>query len=128
MVRALACHARGRGFEPRHSRHHSAIRHVVSPESYGSGPYILSMYYVYILQSLVDSSFYIGSTSNLKRRFIEHNQGKSRYTSHLKPLKLIFYEAYLLKSDAQRREMYLKTTRGRTSLKTMLKNYFLVIR
>lgn len=82
------------------------------------------MYYVYILQSTVNDSFYIGSTSNLKRRFVEHNCGKSRYTAHLRPLKLIFYEAYLLKSDAQRREIYLKTTRGRTSLRTMLKDYF----
>lgn len=37
-VRALACHARGRGFEPRHSRHHSVIRHVVSPASNGAEP------------------------------------------------------------------------------------------
>jgi len=125
------------GSTPRHFRHHSASRHVVcpvqngtgmSPESYGSGPYILFMYYVYILESSIDNSLYIGSTSDIKRRFAEHNQGKGRYTAHLRPLRLIFYEAYLLKSDAQRRELYLKTTRGRTSLKTMLKNYFLTKR
>jgi len=39
-------------------------------------------------------------------------------------LKLIFYEAYLVKSDAQRREMYLKTTKGKRALKLMLADYF----
>jgi len=84
------------------------------------------MYYVYILESLINKSFYIGSTSDLKRRLFEHNQGKSKYTSRLKPFKLILYEAYILKSDAQRREKYLKSTRGRTTLKTMLKDYLLI--
>ena len=81
------------------------------------------MYYVYVLESKVDQSFYIGSTSDLKRRYREHNTGKGKYTSHLRPLKLIFYEAYVLSSDAKRRELYLKSSKGRTSLKTMLKNY-----
>lgn len=38
-------------------------------------------------------------------------------------LKLIFYEAYLMKSDAQRREVYLKTTKGKRALKLMLVDY-----
>jgi len=33
---------------------------------------------------------------------------------------MIFYEAYISKKDAQRREQYLKTTKGRTTIKTML--------
>jgi len=39
-------------------------------------------------------------------------------------LELIFYEAYLEKSDAQRREIYLKTTKGKRALKLMLTDYF----
>lgn len=40
------------------------------------------------------------------------------------PYDLIHYEAYKDMSDAKRREKYLKTTKGKTTLKTMLKDYF----
>ena len=65
-------------------------------------------YYTYILQSLKDNSFYIGYTSNLKKRFQEHNSGKSLATKPHYPYKLIFYEAFLDRSDAKNREKYLK--------------------
>lgn len=39
------------------------------------------------------------------------------------PVKLIFYEAYLDKYDALRRERYFKTNKGRTTLKSMLKEF-----
>lgn len=53
-----------------------------------------------------------GTTYDLKGRFIEHNTSKVSSTKHKRPLKLKYYEAYLLKSDATRREKYLKTTEG----------------
>jgi hypothetical protein len=44
------------------------------------------MYYTYILSSLVNPDhFYIGSTSDLKRRFSEHNSGNSIHTNKLTP-------------------------------------------
>jgi len=81
------------------------------------------MYYVYILQSKLNNSFYIGFTSNLKKRFKDHNSGKSQYTAKVKPFDLIFYEAYISEQDAKRREIYLKSTKGRNTIKTMLKEY-----
>ena len=39
-------------------------------------------------------------------------------------MKLIFYEAYLSENDARRRELYLKTTKGKRTLKLMLEDYF----
>ena len=81
------------------------------------------MHYVYVLQSEKDKKFYIGLTNNLKRRLEEHHQGKVSSTKGRRPLKLIFYEAYLNEKDAVRREDYLKTTSGKRALKIMLKNY-----
>ncbi|KKS74624.1 excinuclease ABC subunit C [Candidatus Gottesmanbacteria bacterium RIFCSPLOWO2_02_FULL_42_29] len=83
------------------------------------------MYYVYILQSLKDGSFYKGSTSDLKRRIKEHNSGKGFYTSQHHPYKLIYYEAYLLKEDADAREKFLKTSMGMRVIKKQLANYLL---
>lgn len=82
------------------------------------------MYYVYILQSQKDKSLYIGYTSDLKRRFKEHNDGKSQATKPFRPYKIIFYEAFVNRIDAKNREEYLKSGWGLRSIKTMLKNYF----
>ena len=80
-------------------------------------------YYIYILQSLKNKSFYIGYTNNLKKRFREHNNGKSHATKSLRPYKLIHYEAFVNQKDAKNREEYLKSGWGWRSIKKMLKNY-----
>lgn len=79
------------------------------------------MFYVYILKSKKKfDQIYTGYSSDLKKRFTEHNNGKSKATKPYLPWELIFYEAYKSKSDAKRREMYLKTTKGRKAIKLML--------
>lgn len=80
------------------------------------------MYYVYVLQSSKDSSLYIGYTSNLEKRFNEHNQGLSQATKYKRPYKLLFYEAFLSKGDARNREDYLKSGWGFRSIKKLLKH------
>ena len=79
------------------------------------------MYYVYILVQN-DNNLYKGSTDDLKRRTKEHEQGRVKSTKNKRPLKLIHYEAYLKKSDALRREKFLKTTEGRRLLKRQLRD------
>ena len=82
------------------------------------------MYYVYILQSLSKPNWlYKGSTLDLRKRIKEHNAGKNFSTAPYTPLKLIYYEAYLLKSDAEAREKYLKTSMGMRVIKKQLANY-----
>ena len=80
------------------------------------------MYYVYILLSLKDKSFYIGYSSDLKKRMKEHEQGKSQATKHKRPYKLLFYEAFTNKKDAKHREEYLKSGWGFRSINKMLLN------
>jgi predicted GIY-YIG superfamily endonuclease len=36
-------------------------------------------YYVYILKSLKDQTYYVGSTQNLESRLIRHNEGRELY-------------------------------------------------
>ena len=83
------------------------------------------MYYVYFLY-LNNGYIYTGSTNDLKRRFTEHKLGKVVSTKHKRPLNLIAYEAYLLKSDAQRRERYLKTTEGKRFLRQQIRDYLVL--
>lgn len=75
------------------------------------------MYYVYILVSLKDKRFYVGSTGDLKRRLGEHSKGLVESTRSRRPLDLIAYEAYRLKSEAVRRENYLKSSDGRKDIR-----------
>ena len=67
-----------------------------------------------------NEKFYTGFTSNLKRRINEHKSGGNNTTSKFLPVKLIFYECYLEKEDAVRREKYFKTSKGKTTLRIML--------
>jgi len=80
-------------------------------------------YYTYILRSKKDDKLYIGYTSNLKKRIDEHQSGKVTATKSRLPVELIFYEAYRNKYDALRREKYFKTSKGKTTLKSMLREF-----
>ena len=81
------------------------------------------MHYVYVLRSVSDAGFYIGYSANLRRRFVQHNQGSASATAHRGPWTLIYYEAYLEQADALGREQYLKSGAGRKFLKAQLRNY-----
>ena len=71
------------------------------------------MYYVYLIENS-DGDRYIGYTSNLKRRLQEHREEKSFYTSKRRcDWQIIYYEAYVNKEIAIRRERALKRNRSK---------------
>jgi putative endonuclease len=76
------------------------------------------MHYVYTLQ-LKNGTLYVGQTGNLKRRIGEHKDNKVRSTRH-RDCKLVFYESFLSKDDAIRREVYFKSSKGKSTLRMML--------
>ena len=81
------------------------------------------MYYVYFLQSTKDGKFYIGQTAkNPKIRLDEHNAGFSRWTNQHRPFRLIYYEAFHCREDAEERERFYKLGIGKELRKVIL-NY-----
>lgn len=66
------------------------------------------MFYVYILKSQKDNKLYIGYTKDLKRRLMEHKQGKTASTKYRLPVELVYYEAYRDIDDAKKREKSFK--------------------
>jgi putative endonuclease len=66
------------------------------------------MFYLYILKSTKDGNLYIGSTNDLKRRLLEHNDGKVISTMSRGPFELRYYESYFNESDTRERERKLK--------------------
>ncbi len=65
-------------------------------------------FYVYILQSEADGSFYKGYTQDYVQRLMQHNNGESIYTSTKMPWKLVYVEEQFSKHDAIKREKNLK--------------------
>ncbi len=76
------------------------------------------MAWIYVLQCS-DDSYYVGSTKNLKLRFLQHQSGKgSKYTSGRLPVQLVYSEEYDRVADAFYREKQVQgwTRRKREAL------------
>ncbi len=78
-------------------------------------------YFVYILESLVDGTYYIGYSENPIVRLQDHNGGRARYTSRKRPWKMVYTEQYSTKVEAIRRERFLKKQRNRGFLQLLTK-------
>lgn len=65
-------------------------------------------FYVYIIQSEQDSSYYKGFSENCEERLKQHNEGLSLYTSRKAPWKLVYIEEHQSKTSALKREKNLK--------------------
>jgi putative endonuclease len=89
-------------------------------------PVTVSMNYVYILRSLSTGNFYTGTTSDLRKRFKEHQNGLVLSTKNRGPYQLVYYEACMNKQDAYAREKYLKSGMGKRYVKNRLKRFLTV--
>jgi putative endonuclease len=78
------------------------------------------MYFVYILQSARDKSYYIGYTSNIENRLWEHNEGRTGYTKLKRPWSLIYQEEYKTRKEAMVREKYLKKQKSKVYLEKIM--------
>ncbi len=77
-------------------------------------------YYVYVIRSK-EGFIYKGMTDNLKRRLVEHNnKALSFWTKRGIDWKLIYNEEFDNKTEALKREKWLKTGVGRDYLKKIL--------
>ena len=79
------------------------------------------MYYIYVLKC-ANNDLYIGYSKDLKSRIKKHFQGKIKSTKSKMPLKLIYYESYLNKFDAIKRERQLKLHKTKKDLQKQIKN------
>ena len=80
------------------------------------------IYFVYIINSEVDSSYYIGSTKDIKIRLWEHNFGRTGYTRKKKPWRLVYYEEYHKRGEALKRERYLKRLKSKIFIEKLIEN------
>jgi len=82
------------------------------------------MYFVYIIQSDLDKSWYDGFSEDPPKRLLAHNAGESRYTKAKLPWRMIFCREFKMKGEALKFERYLKRTRNKAYIKKAYSAYF----
>ena len=77
--------------------------------------------FVYILKSLKDGSYYVGSTQDVASRVKHHNQTGTQYTKQKRPWELVYVEEYPDRSSAMQREYAIKKGGGKKFIEALLK-------
>ena len=110
-IRSLRLSVRTRGFHPR------------KRGSIPLGTAIIMSFYVYMLLSIdrQKNKTYVGYTTNLERRIVQHNTNKGAKSTKGYKWKIIFKKKFLSKSKALSFEFFLKKDRKRRLL--ILNNY-----
>jgi putative endonuclease len=77
-------------------------------------------FYVYVLQSLKDFSFYIGQCDDLDKRMSKHFEGFSKYTASKRPLRLVYFEVLNSRSEAIKREKTIKKQKSKKVIEQLV--------
>ena len=78
------------------------------------------MIVVYVLKSIDSNYHYIGHTKDMNKRLIQHNVGKVRASKAHRPYRVIYQEEVQSRSEAVKRERYLKKGKGNIWLRNKL--------
>lgn len=65
-----------------------------------------------VIRSLINGKLYVGFTADIENRINKHNNGKVRSTKAYKPYELVYKEQFNDKTEARKRELYLKSGEG----------------
>ena len=84
--------------------------------------------YVYIIQSLKNGMYYIGSSKNPIKRLAEHNTGKVRATKNKGPWSLKFVQKYPTIRIARQIEYKIKKLKRRDYISRIIKDGFIKIK
>ena len=74
----------------------------------------------YILHSSKLDKFYVGSTTDIGRRLIEHNRGKEKFTKTGLPWVLVYKEDFEELLLARQREHYIKKMKSRKFIEVLV--------
>ncbi|WP_405199476.1 GIY-YIG nuclease family protein [Christiangramia sp. LLG6405-1] len=84
----------------------------------------MKLYYVYLL-NCKDDSYYVGMTSNLEERLLQHNSGKFQdaYTFNRRPVKLMWAQQFTDPNIALDLEKKLKGWSRKKKIALILKDW-----
>ncbi|MFH1193162.1 MAG: GIY-YIG nuclease family protein [Candidatus Jorgensenbacteria bacterium] len=77
-------------------------------------------YIFYILKSLKNGNFYIGSTEDINKRLAKHNHGEVKSTKAYRPWTMVHTESFSTRQEARRRELRVKSWKKRSALEKLI--------
>jgi len=80
------------------------------------------MAFVYILQSLKNGSYYIGSTRNVQRRLEQHNSGNVQATKYKRPYKLVFFQEFASSREASMAEKKIRSWKRKDFIEKVIES------
>lgn len=86
------------------------------------------MAYVYILESISDGRFYIGSTVDLSKRIRHHQKGFTPTTKRFGGIKLVFSQDFSTLREARDIERKLKNLKRKEYLRKIIKDGYIKIK
>ena len=78
------------------------------------------MYSVYVPLNEMNSRFYVGYSGDIEARLGRHNAGKVKATRCLKPMPIVYTEAYERSTEARKRERYLKYLKSHKAIEDLV--------
>ena len=80
----------------------------------------MDQFYVYILFSPSLNRYYIGHTGQLDDRLFRHTNSGSKSTKAAHDWQLVYSESYPSRSDAMKRESFIKKQKSRRFIETLI--------
>lgn len=78
------------------------------------------MYDTYIIRSITNGKYYIGSGKSWKSRIKRHNSGYTRSLKNKGPFVLAYLEQFRTKAEAYKREKQIKRYKGGNAFKKLI--------
>ncbi len=81
------------------------------------------MFYTYILRSVKNNQYYVGSCNNLDKRVSLHNKGLVKSTKRYAPWDIMLVEMHKTLKEARARETQIKNWKSRKSIESLMKHF-----
>ena len=78
------------------------------------------MTFVYILKSVISSSYYVGSCKDIERRINLHNSGLVKSTKRYIPWNIVYSEIFSDLKSARHRELQIKSWKSRKAIERLI--------
>ena len=74
------------------------------------------MFYTYILKSILNNSYYVGSCKDVEKRLKLHNDGMVKSTKRYRPWQLIHEEIYVSLKEARKKKTQIKSYKKKKTI------------
>lgn len=81
------------------------------------------MFYCYILKSIKNGAYYVGSCENITNRLALHNKLLVPATKRYAPWNLVYEKKFITLKDARQKELKIKSWKKRDATEKLIKTF-----